>query len=226
MMTFPDKSYLINLARRPERMAVSLKQFEKTNITPTVFEAIDGKTVELPNNWVKGQGAYGLWLTALRLLEQNIGNVANLGFFEDDVVFVKDFDQKLADLLMLLPTDWDLLMLGGQHQKDPIKIKPGLVQAVDCHRTHAMIINGKFLEPLYQIWAANPTHIDQSFAKYQGKYKVYCPEQWLAAQGEGVSDINLRLQAERWWQPRVKKKWVPRETAKPTGCNSCSKKKT
>ena len=52
-------------------------------------------------------------------------------------------------------------MLGGQHiSGGPSVVKPGVVKCLNCQRTHAYALRGKWLRDLYSNWQTWHTHID------------------------------------------------------------------
>ncbi len=195
-----EKSYLINLARRPDRLAAALAGMVAAGITPTVFPAVDGRALPLPVTWKAGSGAYGCLESHKRVLEDAItGGLDCVAVYEDDVTFVPDFQARLAAALAALPADWDCLFLGGQHRRKPKPVGGGVLRCADCHRTHAYVVRGKYIRRLYQIWASNQGHADHIWGRYQHEANVYAADPWLCGQAAGQSDINGRAEGERWW---------------------------
>ncbi len=203
-----EKSYLINLARRPDRLEQAAQQLNAAGVEFTRIEAVDGNALPLPQGWDAGPGAYGCLESHKRALEDAITNGLNcIAVFEDDVVLEPGYQEKLQAFLSQLPPDWEMAYLGGQHRQTPGVVKDGIVRCTDCHRTHAYLLRGNGIKRVYQIWASNMGHADHILGRYFNELKAYAATPWLAGQGATTSDINGRNETERWWDhaPRTVK---------------------
>jgi hypothetical protein len=126
--------------------------------------------------------------------------VKNLLVFEDDAYLRSGSVEKLLKFLEEVPDDWDQLMLGGQHLKQPKKVKPGIEQCVDCQRTHAYAIRGQFLRDLYTAWTSpDSRHCDWIMGPLQASRKVYAPDPFVFGQEASRSDINGRVNPRKSW---------------------------
>lgn len=219
-----QRSYLINLKRRPDRLEESLKEMNKAGIRPVVFPAVDGSALPLPQGWKDGAGAYGCLESHKRVLENAIlDGLECIAVFEDDAVFTDNYQEKLAHLVRQAPKDWDMLYVGGQHRQTPKPIREGVVRCTDCHRTHAYIVRGHAIKRLYQIWSSNQGHADHILGRgYFDELRAYAADPWLCGQGASVSDINGREAGERWWDTPRK----PVTKAIDTNEKGCNCKKT
>lgn len=195
---------LINLKRRPDRLTAALAEFARIGVSPRVVTAVDGHALPLPDAWkAAGAGAYGCSLSHRRVLEDAIAaGQTEIAVFEDDVTFVPDFAERFAEFMEKVPSDWDMIFLGGQHMQQPDDLDNGVLLCNQVHRTHAYIVRGECLKELYGLWAAVPGHVDHVWGKHQRSWNVYAPSTWLCGQSASKSDINGRELPERYWQPK------------------------
>ena len=199
-----NRWYLLNLERRPDRLKEATEGLTRAGIEFGRFEAVDGNKLPLPSNEKNGAGAFGCRLSHVRIMEDAIKNDFEMvGVFEDDVVFAnpETFKEELNEVFSKLPSDWELLYLGGQHRQKPTPVKEGIVRCNDCHRTHSYIVRGEAIRKLYGIWSSNTGHVDH-ILRDTGSFqtlKAYAVEPWLTGQRASKSDINGRDVSERWW---------------------------
>lgn len=214
--TYFDRVVLINLKRRPDRLARITEHLHECKWPfkwPKVFPAIDGSIVASPEGWQSGGGAWGCMRSHQQIFERAMmDKVKSLLILEDDACFAPDFTDKVMEFLNIVPEDWDQLMLGGQHINQngtPVLIKPGVYRCTDCERTHCYAIRGDFLTKLYQRWVRGgdyngEVHCDWIMGRdpsMQASHHVYAPERFLVGQDRGKSDINGGIHARKFWNP-------------------------
>jgi glycosyl transferase family 25 len=197
-----DRVVVVNLARRPERMA----RFRETLgadwpfASPQRFEAIDGSAVAVPAEWQRGAGAWGCMLSHRQIVRSAIADdLDSILILEDDAVPVQRFGELVADFLSRVPADWDCLMLGGQHLMRPASCAPGIVQCVSTSRTHAFAIRRRMMPGLLKFWeTVTDDHCDIVLAACMAHFKAYAPDPFLIGQNAGFSDITMRSEQLRF----------------------------
>ncbi len=214
MQTLTDvfqRVYVINLARRRDRWDAFFKRIP-TNWPfrfPEKYKAIDGGLALPPDWWRGGDGAWGCYKTHLRIMEDCLSNeVDSVLILEDDAVFVDDFNRKVKTFWEELPSDWEMVYLGGQHIQETIRLPRRVNERVyrpfNVNRCHAYgFRNRNAIAKAYRHlndfanWNVDH-HVDHYLGELHKKMKtgLYCPREWLVAQSEGASDIcgaNLEL---------------------------------
>jgi GR25 family glycosyltransferase involved in LPS biosynthesis len=207
---FADRVVVINRKERPERLASFRRDFSEKGwpfLKPKVFRAVEGNVVPQPVGWQSGGGAWGCMRSHQHVLERAIQDgVKTLVVLEDDCFLVPNFPEKVAAFLAAVPTDWDQLMLGGQHvDGDPAAISPGITRCRNCQRTHAYVIRGQMMRDVYQRWLMGMHHCDWVMGPMQRAYKVYAPDPFLCGQNFGKSDISGADNPRKLWSaPQTK----------------------
>lgn len=202
-----DRVVLINLRRRPDRLASAREQMQRHGWPfrdVEVFEAVDGLKTGIPPGWKSNHGAWGCRMSHLRILEAALmDGVQSLLVLEDDFCvkssFVADCERFFAEL-----PEWDALWLGGQHMGgNGIPFRAGIVRAVNCQRTHAYAVKPPMMRALYALWAASScdNHIDWIVGSVQRKHRVYAPAPFLFGQDRSKSDITGRENPRKFWLP-------------------------
>jgi hypothetical protein len=204
-----DQVWVINLKRRPERLARFWQSIEKSGWpfrTPTVFRAIDASKVGVPRFWRSGAGSYGCMRSHLVLLERAVqDDVGSLVVMEDDAAFTSTFGKDVADFLRKVPKDWQCLMLGGQHFKSkPFLVVPGVVRAgggKGILRTHCYALRGQeIMKALYMTWADSAVHCDWVMGPCVAQFNTYAPDPFLVGQASGRSDISGGENPLNFWR--------------------------
>jgi len=205
-----SKIYCINLDRRPERYAQSVEEFKKIDANVQRVSGIDGNTADPPIGI--GTGAFGLVLTHVNLIKEAVKyKYNNILIFEDDVIFVNNFNEIFNEKIKFLPEDWDLLYVGGNHilyvngfdlitgdknfkvTKENYKTLNYELSRSPCtYCTHAIAISSRIYDRMLNKIKQSPTSpIDNIY--YQAQMEgcnayTFLPS--LALQRAGYSDIE------------------------------------
>ena len=177
-----DRIVVINLDSRPDRMESFDKQAKKYGIEYQRFSAVVANPPSLPPTWACKESHKSVIKQAVE------DNVKRLFVFEDDALFVEDFNTKLADLYKELPKDWDMFYLGAWHLEYE-KYKEGLVKMKDSYSAHAYGINAHYLDDAFSV-VYKPKPIDIALATKHPFIKAYCAKPALVGQIPGYSDIE------------------------------------
>lgn len=204
-----NRVVLINLKRRNDRIeAFRLRQASHgwELPEPTIFRAIEGNAVGVPAWYQAGGGAYGCMRSHQSVIEQAImDDIETLLVLEDDVTWRAVDDEsawgRFRKFMEDVPADWEVLMLGGQHQRHPISVKPGVAKCTDCQRTHAYAIRRSAMKDLLRLWHSCNTHIDHRMGPWLSTRKAYAPDPFLFGQSAGQSDISGKRNPDKFWIP-------------------------
>lgn len=111
-----EKIYCVNLDRRTDRWNYAKELFLKNNLQVDRISGIDGSLLKMSVPDFGNKGSIGFSLSQLftiKLAKQN--NLKNFLLLEDDVVFDESINCEFFNIAAEIPSDWDMLYLGGQH---------------------------------------------------------------------------------------------------------------
>ncbi|GAB6188123.1 glycosyltransferase family 25 protein [Thermopirellula anaerolimosa] len=205
---FFERVYVINLKRRPDRLRTCLARLQRHGWPfkpPQVYAAIDGDKVGVPPEFTQGGGAYGCRMSHLRILQDCLmDDVSSVLILEDEADITEGFSERVRAFLEKVPSDWQGIMLGGQHHAPPIPTGiPGVVRVRYCQRTHAYAARRDYMQALQRRWANATVHIDWLMRDWQHQHIVYAPESWLIGQAGGRSDIRGAEKPMEWWNSQA-----------------------
>lgn len=192
-----DKIYCVNLARRSDRWETTKKEFERFGLlNVNRYEAIDGSTYDWSNiNSNLLVGELGLIETHINIIKEAIENkYETILIFEDDVMFVDEF-YKIDEYMNALPSDWDMLYLGGNHNygRYPDYVNDKVIKLNRTYTTHAIAIKSSLFQNILEITKNRLKQIDVYYADLHTTHNVYGFSPNLALQRTDFSDIQNRL---------------------------------
>jgi len=200
-----DKVFCINLDRRPDRLNQFKEQVTKYNLGDfEVFKAYDGLNLDIKeHNSILKPSELGLILSNLSILEICKKNkYENVIIIEDDCTF-SDEILKIDQYLELLPDDWDMFYLGGNHNthvgsKPPIIINEKICKLHNTYSTHFVAINSKIFDELIFSLNIKNMPLDVVYSSFQKKKQVYSSYPAIAKQIVDFSDIQNKITDYNW----------------------------
>jgi hypothetical protein len=189
-----DKVYCINLDKRPDRLENFKKEVEKYNLGEFErFSAYDADKIDLSKYPpIYRVGAIGLLLSNLDIIKDaKKNNYKKIIIIEDDCYFTDEI-LNIDSYFELLPKDWNLLYMGGNHVtiEPPIKINDKVCKLHDTYTAHFVAINENMFDVIEKSLNSEYKPIDEIYVNLQKKYNVYSFTPAIALQKEGFSDIE------------------------------------
>ena len=181
---------MINMDKRQDRLKQS-----NVHIPFERFQAIDGST--LMGYPVKQRGFRGCYRSHLAVLKLCLEQPDDIFIiFEDDAKLLPDFDKRLEQAMSELPSDWDILFLGGRNMKNVYEYSEHLL-ITDCvYQTHAVVYRKKFIQPFIDHLSKREWKFDvllSDFLQEDNEHKAFICNPILAQQAPGFSDLELRF---------------------------------
>ena len=204
LKTLFDRVVVVNLPSRGDRLRKFFACFndEWPFRQPTVMKARNGHKIAMPYGWEAGPGAYGCMLSHRRILEKCMEDDKNtVLILEDDCRARPGFSARCQEFMDSVPADWNALMFGGQHHKEPkvIEGNPRVLRCTDAVRTHAYALRGTVIRDLYRMWTSSQGHCDNLMGPFLAHYNTYSPVPFIFSQAAGHSDITMQVHRERAW---------------------------
>lgn len=171
---FP-KSYVINLDRRQDRMERFNQQAKTLGIEYKRFSAVEADDPRL-----------GCKLSHVSVLSMCKSDV--IFVFEDDAIFVDDFQQKFEEAMNSVPQDWNMLYFGAHLlQKEPVNNQ--WVRSIECSSTHAYAVKKEYVSKLIRRAMSVDGHTDVAFSSLHKEIIAYAARPTLVYQGPSYSDL-------------------------------------
>ena len=185
-----DNFYIINLDISNDRLKNIKNQNKEHKLKLTRFPAVYGKNINdkkliekglLDKNHKLKKGQIGCYLSHLKLLKKAKNDNDNIIIvLEDDIVFSKNFKDKLNEYYKEVPDDWDIIYLGASRVKGKKISKHVLEGVYDKYidgsfnmGTYAMMLNKKSINKLLKLLIPIKNPIDTTIAKNNKNLKLY-----------------------------------------------------
>lgn len=178
---FFDKVVVINLDRRTDRLEKIDAQLKELGITYERFSAVDAKELEIDPVQACRQ-------SHIRVLEESEGLTLIL---EDDALFMENFNERFAEFVEFLPSDWDIFYLGAVllNSKDCNHM---MIRAMDTSSLHAYCVNPRFKDTVLAQGKSYPEHIDVAYRLLHKDCRAYAAKPPLVKQYPSYSDLMLQ----------------------------------
>lgn len=196
---FPHK-VCINLDRRPDRWERVRGRFAVARLgTVSRFAAFDGNGLTPPSWWTDEPGAYGCLMSHLAVVEESRRMKApGVLIFEDDAMLDPEFAEKLPAYVNQLPSDWDMVLLGGIHGAQPAAVSDNVVRVTHSLSTFAYALRETIYDAFIALNREARTTVDDNNRALQKRFNCYCFMPHLAWVEDDYSDVRNRW-TSHWW---------------------------
>lgn len=191
--------FCINLERRKDRLKETLLEFEKNDILDVeIIKAIDSKYYYVDDISIN-KGAYCLTLTIKQLIERaKEENYSEIVIFEDDVVFVDNFQELSSKYLIEIfneLNDWDMIYFGVNNINPPIKIKKNINKLTKSVSSHFFIIRNTMYDNILKMInkEGKIKQIDLIYSDFHKNINAYTHNPAICFQRKGYSDIENKI---------------------------------
>jgi GR25 family glycosyltransferase involved in LPS biosynthesis len=200
-----DKVYCINLDKRTDRLEKFQRQVVKYDLGDyTRISAIDGTNLNI-NEYTNrlSPGELGLVLTNLEIIKDAKKNQYNNILILEDDCEITDEILNIEDYFGKLPSNWDMLYMGGNHNthmgvQGPIVVNDKIVKLHSTYSTHLIGIKNTLFDHIENIISKYQEPLDVSYVKLQKIFNVYSFYPAIASQIVDFSDIQNKITDYRW----------------------------
>ncbi|WP_028978948.1 glycosyltransferase family 25 protein [Sporocytophaga myxococcoides] len=196
-----DHTYLINLKHRKDRLDRALSECKNFDFEPEIITAVYGKDHldkfinphGIPE-YAWNSGSMGLSMTTAKIIQDaKLKGYKSILILEDDVEFNNGLSKRLADNFHTIPSDWEMILMGGAHLEHLMKINFHIyrVQKSSCLHCYAIkeTCYDFYLEQLEKM-DMPIDHITMDIIQPRGKTYCFFPN--MAYQRPSYSDIAER----------------------------------
>lgn len=196
---FFDKTYLINLDRRTDRLDRVRQRCEKVGISFERISAVDGTNLAREVAEAKSGiescywniAALGLVLTFRNIIQDCItSNIKSVLILEDDVFFHDEINALVGQWMPLIPGDWETIYFGALHIEPFQPVNEYVGRMRKAYHTHCWALNHCVFEKCMEITSTLSDPLDVIVAnEIHSRGKSYCFSSNLAYQEADHSDI-------------------------------------
>lgn len=169
---------VIGLDARKDRWKRCVEIFEKYNISPVTHYCTEIDHNDIHRHYMKD------FLTMLR------GITDDLVFFEDDFELTDNWQEVLEKAYNDLPEDWDMLYLGANLTRMPLKITENLMKVQGAWLMHGVIMRRKWINDILKFYDLNAIWIiDEWYRRVAPVRKFYMTYPMICYQRPDYSDV-------------------------------------
>lgn len=195
LMLNSDKTYLINLPHRADRLRMAKRQFETAGIVNyTIFPAIDARRLGLKGVKEENQGLIGCFLSHFFILQEAVMNgYKRITVFEDDILLADNFKERFEASYAKVPEKWQMIYLGYYERsgKSKVRVNEEVSIPKNTWGTHAYMLQNDGIKIMYDNLQEIKSHIDVQIDRdIVPKMYTYCITPALCTQSGIKSDIK------------------------------------
>tara|TARA_R110000851_G_scaffold848_3_gene2891 strand:- start:16103 stop:16738 length:636 start_codon:yes stop_codon:yes gene_type:complete len=200
LKTYFDKTYCINLERRPDRWSKVIVEFKKVGFFDDVtkYKAIDGKeldTSKFKHNPNLLLGELGVMETHINIIrEAKESEFSSILIVEDDVQFTNEIND-LKGYMDSVPDNWDMIYFGGNHiyGKPPIKVNDKIIRLNKTVALQCVAIRNTVYDKILNLTRLRNKQIDGYYADLHPVINAYGFTPNMAVQTIDYSDIQNKV---------------------------------
>jgi GR25 family glycosyltransferase involved in LPS biosynthesis len=183
-----ERIVVINLDRRPDRLAEFDEQAKKVGLKYERHSAFDAEGI-VDNRGRPMRGIVACTKSHYDVLTKAMDDgIERLFIFEDDANFVDDYNEKFEKIWTEVPADWDIFYAGlWLHQFK--QFSENLVRPIDSYSAHAYGIDRKAMETVHRQLSGKDI-IDIELAQLHNRLQAFCPKPALVYQRPSYSDLD------------------------------------
>jgi hypothetical protein len=200
LKTYFDKTYCINLERRPDRWSKVIVEFKKVGFFDDVtkYKAIDGKeldTSKFKHNPNLLLGELGVMETHINIIrEAKESEFSSILIVEDDVQFTNEIND-LKGYMDSVPDNWDMIYFGGNHiyGKPPIKVNDKIIRLNKTVALQCVAIRNTVYDKILNLTRLRNKQIDGYYSDLHPVINAYGFTPNMAVQTIDYSDIQNKV---------------------------------
>lgn len=199
-----DESYLINLSKRHDRLNKFDNEVIKYDLGDySKFVAIDGNKVKEKYNTILLPGELGVILSNIEVLKDATKKGHKKILIMEDDCYFSDEVRSIDKFFEKLPSDWDMLYFGGNHnthigEKKPKIINDKVLKLHNTYSAHFVVIKSDIFEQLIFLLSMYNKQLDVVYSEIQKTHNVYCFYPAIAKQRKDFSDIQNKEMDYNW----------------------------
>jgi GR25 family glycosyltransferase involved in LPS biosynthesis len=186
-----DRIVVINLDRRPDRLAEFDEQAKSVGLTYERHSAFDAEGI-VDNRGRPMRGITACTKSHYEVLDQALNDgVKRLFVFEDDANFVEDYNEKFEKTWAEVPENWDIFY-GGLWLHAFSKHSERLVRPSYSYSAHAYGIDRKAMETVHRHLQGKQI-IDLELSVVNSRLQAFCAKPALVYQRPSYSDLDKKF---------------------------------